>query len=125
MPKDDKTWLNIFYVVFTFVCIYLSWKLFDMIGIETNWQERYDQWFVPVKNLSSIIVGIISVWILRRDKLRHEFFLESIAELRKVKWPSFDDTKKMTIVVCIVVGIFAVILAVFDLLWTWILSLII
>jgi len=42
-----------------------------------------------------------------------------------VTWPSMPDTRRMTLIVCVVVGIFAVILAVFDLVWAKILGLLI
>ena len=50
------------------------------------------------------------VFGLKSDKERDEYFLQAIAELRKVTWPSVAETKQKTIVVCVVVGVFAVIL---------------
>ena len=61
--------------------------------------------------------GLFTFW-LKADKDRDDYFLQAIAELRKVTWPSVAETKQKTIVVCVVVGVFAVILAVFDLVWT-------
>jgi len=37
--------------------------------------------------------------------------------MHKVSWPSWDDTKRMTTIVCVVVFVFAVILAIFDYAW--------
>jgi preprotein translocase subunit SecE len=63
------------------------------------------------------VLGGLSLWLLRRSKERNEYFLDAIGELRKVSWPSSADTKRLTMVVCVVVGIFSVILMVFDIVW--------
>lgn len=119
MQKDDKFWLNICYIVFAALIAYVVNQALDTVGIQTGWVERYDTWWAPVTHGSSIVFGLLSAYVLKRDPERHEYFLQSIGELRKVSWPSMDDTKKMTIIVCVVVGIFAVILTVFDTAWSF------
>ena len=54
---------------------------------------------------------------LRSSEIRRDFHLSSITEMRKVAWPSGPDTKRMTLIVVVVVAIFAVILAFFDMMW--------
>ncbi|MBF0441717.1 MAG: preprotein translocase subunit SecE [Oligoflexales bacterium] len=92
------------------------------LGIETGWSEKYFELYPVVSTVTSVLIGIISAVLLGRDNGRHEYFLHSIGEFRKVSWPGFIDTRRMTVIVCIVVGIFAVILAVFDIIWGKILS---
>ena len=43
-----------------------------------------------------------------------------ISELRKVTWPTFAETRYLTIVVAIVAIVIGVILGLFDLLFGWI-----
>jgi preprotein translocase subunit SecE len=47
----------------------------------------------------------------------HEVSLEIVAELRKVSWPSFAETRAATVAVVLFSLIAAVVLGVFDLAW--------
>ena len=122
MEKDDATWLNIFYVACAFISAFVFWKAIEMLGIQMNWIERYS-WFKIAQNLVAVGLGVGSALVFRANKERHEYMLASIGELRKVTWPSMPDTRKMTIIVCWVVGIFALVLAGFDWIWGKILGL--
>jgi preprotein translocase SecE subunit len=117
MPKDDSTWLNICYVAVAAFSAYVFFAAIETVGIETGWRERYFEWYPMVGTLSSLVLGAVAAVWLRWNSERHEYFLSAIAELRKVSWPSVEDTKKMTIIVVVVCGVFAVILAVFDIVW--------
>jgi preprotein translocase subunit SecE len=122
MNKDDATWLRIGYVVFAGLVAFTLWKASQTLGIQTGWSDRYSEFYSPVASLISLVLGaLVSLW-LAKDQDRHEYFLASVGELRKVTWPSLPDTRRMTVVVCVVVGIFAAILALFDTLWSKILG---
>lgn len=126
MSKDDATWLRIAYVVFAGIIAFTLWKASETVGVQTGWVDRYSEFYAPVSSLLSVVLGALIVVWMAREKERHEYFLAAIGELRKVSWPSMPDTRRMTIVVCVVVGIFALILALFDFTWArilgWILS---
>ncbi len=122
MKKDDAFYLRLAYLVFTCVVAYTLYKALGTLGIQTGMSERYDEIYAPISMGASIVLGLLSGYWLRRDHERHEYFLASIGEIRKVTWPSFPDTKRMTIIVCVVVAVFAAILAIFDLLWAKILG---
>jgi len=122
MGKDDVTWLNICYVLFALLAAFVGYKAIATIGIQFSWTERYDEWFPLFNNIGGIILGAAAVLWLRASPERREFHLSAIAEVRKVTWPSFEDTKKMTMIVAVVVAIFSVILTVFDVVWAWILQ---
>ncbi len=117
MQKDDATWLKLSYVVSALLSSFVMWKFFQTLGIQFNWLDKYS-WFQSAAVLVSLLIGSAVVLWLKSDKERDEYFLQAIAELRKVTWPSMAETKQKTIVVCVVVGVFAVILSVFDLVWT-------
>ena len=116
MGKDDATWLNVAYIVFFLLAAFVGYKILETAGLQTGWIERYD-WYTYVENFGALILGGVFFYILRSDDERHEYFLASIAELRKVSWPSVADTKKMTWIICLVVAIFAAIVSVFDMIW--------
>ncbi len=93
------------------------------IGLKSGWLERYEAGFNAGSVALAVVLGLLSIWLLVRKTERHEYFLASVGELRKVQWPDWEHTKKLTMIVCIVVAIFSVILTVFDLAWARILKL--
>ncbi len=124
MGKDDATWLNICYVLFALIAAFVGYKAVATIGIQLGWTERYDEWFPLFNNVMGILIGAVSVLWLRASIERREYHLSAVGEVRKVTWPSFEDTKKMTLIVAVVVAIFSVILSIFDIIWAKILQLI-
>jgi len=117
MTKDDATWLNVAYGVFAICVAYVAWKTLQTAGVHYGWLEKYDAWFPLAIVVGSTLVGVFATVFLRADKDRHDYFLSAIGEVHKVTWPSWSDTKRMTTIVCVVVFVFAVILAVFDYAW--------
>lgn len=124
MNKDDSYWLRLAYVVFAALAALVFYKAFGTLGVETGWFDRFE-WYQPVATGVSLALGVAAVFYLGMSKERHEYFLASIAELRKVTWPTMPDTRRMTVIVCVVVGIFAIILAIFDFIWSKFLGLLI
>ncbi len=55
-------------------------------------------------------------------RLQPRFAADVIAELRKVTWPSFQETRYLTIVVAIVAIIMGLFLGSVDLLFGWIIE---
>lgn len=122
MSKDDGTWLNICYVMFAIIVAYIGYRAIASLGLQNGWTERYDEWFPTANNISAIIIGVAtSLWV-RSNPERREFHLSSITEMRKVSWPTIENTKKMTVIVAVVVCVFSVILTIFDLLWSKVLQ---
>ena len=113
MSKDDATWLNVAYVCFLVITAYIGFCAIQTVGIQTGWEERYD-WFSIASSLGGVAFGIVCLITVRGDTERHDYLLQSIAELRKVTWPSPQDVKRMTLIVCVVCGVFAVIVSAFD-----------
>lgn len=124
MKKDDAFYLRLAYVIFAGLLAFTFYKALGTVGIQTGLSEKFDELFQPASLVLSLLAGALGVLYLARDKERHEYYLASVAELRKVTWPGFLDTRRMTIVVCIVVGVFALVLAAFDLLWAELLGII-
>lgn len=118
MNKDDAYWLRVCYVVFAAILGYTAWKAVGTLGVQTGWSDRFDEWYGTAAGLFAVALAASGTWYLARDKDRHDYFQASIGELRKVNWPTAPDTRRMTTVVVIVVGIFAVILAIYDLIWS-------
>lgn len=117
MNKDDSYWLKLAYVAFAALVALVFYKAFATLGVQTGWIDRFDDWYQPGSTALSILLALLATYLLWRDKERDEYFLAAIAELRKVTWPSVPDTRRMTMIVCFVVGVFAIILAIFDFVW--------
>ena len=118
MPKDDATWLNVAYITFFALVSFFYYKALELVAIQTNIVESFE-WFNLVATIVALGLGLATTYFLRADGERHDYFLSAIAELRKVTWPSWADTKRMTLVVVVVVGIFGVIVSAFDVAWAW------
>lgn len=125
MVKDERFWLNVSYVVAGFLFALIGYKAITTVGIQTGWLEKYDTWFPFVATIGGIVIGGLGVWIAAGDSERTDYYLATIAEVKKVNWPTGPDTWKMTKVVVIVCAIFGVILAIFDTIWAWMLKFII
>lgn len=125
MQKDDSTWLNIALTLFGICIAFVAWNALNALALEAGWTGKFEAWLPVTLVATSVAVGGAVAWWLGHDAERNEYFLNCIAELRKVSWPSKDDTVKMTIIVCVVVAVFSVILTVFDLAWARILKLLI
>lgn len=122
MNKDDSSWLNICYIAFALIVSYVFYKAFFTFGVYLNFAERYASWYPTLSNVLSLVFGAASTFWLRSDHERRQYHLSSIAEMRKVTWPSSVDIKQMTWIVVVVVAIFSVILSLFDLFCTKILQ---
>ena len=117
MSKTDATWLSYCYIVFAVIVSYVFNKAIDAVGIEMLWKQRYEEYFLHINNFLSITLGVLSAYLLSRNKARKEYHLSVVGEVKKVRWPTYQMTKQMTLIVAIVVAIFAVILFFFDQVW--------
>lgn len=123
MQKDDSTWLRTGYSAFALLVAFVFWKMFIQIGLKAGWLERYEAGTRVGSVVLAIACGAGVAWWLASDKGRHEYFLASVGELRKIQWPDWEQTKKLTLIVCVVVAVFSVILTVFDIGWARLLKL--
>lgn len=67
-----------------------------------------------IKHGIPVAAGLITFLSLFLNKKVHTFFDESVMEVRKVVWPSRQDTTAMTIVCCVMVVLAGLGLWVFD-----------
>lgn len=84
---------------------------------------------VPEPNATAIALGaglvaFISAVVAYRSKKVHTFVVEVCVELSKVSWPTRKETWSQTIVVLVVSVIAAIILGVYDAVWSHITDLI-
>jgi len=53
-----------------------------------------------------------------------EFFAEAKSEFKKISWPTRDEIKGSTAVVCVTIGFFMLVLGIYDSALLWIMKLI-
>jgi preprotein translocase SecE subunit len=123
MQKDDATWLRTALTVWACLTAFVFWKFFMFAGLRAGLLERFEASFNIGGVIVAILLGGVVTWLIARDSERYEYLLASVGELRKVHWPDWDHTKKLTTIVCVVVAIFSLVLTVFDMAWAKILKL--
>lgn len=123
MQKDDATWLRTAYALTAVIVAFVFWKAFMFTGLKVGLLEQNEAAFNVGSVLAAIVLSGLILWLLASNNERHEYLLASIGELRKVHWPSWESTKKLTMIVVVVVAIFSGILSVFDVVWAKILKL--
>ena len=84
---------------------------------------------IPEPNATIIAVGagvvaLATAVATYRSQRIHTFVVEVCVELSKVTWPTRKETWSQTIIVIIVSIIAAIILGVFDSVWSWVTDLI-
>ena len=112
------------YVVFSFlVCGVLVWvTLAKFLGAVaySDFLNIPDPQVLGGIKLSSAIAFVVSALggaYLFRDARARAFTNEVFAELRKVTWPSKNETRSATVVVLVTTAIISLILGVFDFVW--------
>jgi len=70
-------------------------------------------------NGTAALVAVTLAIIMYRNERVLTLTTEIAAELRKVSWPTWKETKMATLVVIVTVFIAAVILGTFDAVWSW------
>lgn len=124
MQKDDATWLNVAYLISVVIGIYVFHQALETVAIQGNFDGKYG-WYEPVTLLVSAALSGAIVYFYCKKPERREYHLASIAELRKVTWPTTEVTKRYTIIVVIFVAIFSAIMSLFDYVWSYLLKMII
>lgn len=82
----------------------------------------YPQWPGPIRGLLvalSFALALVVFGFTAKGLVARQFFSDSLFELRKVVWPTREETYKITGMVLVVVVIISLILAGFD----WLISL--
>ncbi len=116
MSKTDATWLTYCYIAFAVVVAFVMNKAIETVGIQMDWVERVE--FFQIYNKTfSILLGALAAYLMGKNEERREHHLSVIGEVRRVRWPTADATKQMTLIVAVVVAIFSVILFCFDTVW--------
>ena len=92
-------------------------------GIGGNWYFQTESLFVRVAALLVIMgLSILTIWNSRKGQEIVSLLKESRSEVRRVVWPTNQETNQTTLIVLVIVLIFSLILWGLDSLLGWIIS---
>ena len=92
-------------------------------GIGGNWYFQAESLLVRVVALLAIVgLSILTIWNSRRGQEIVSLLRESRSEVRRVVWPTNQETNQTTLIVLVIVLIFSLILWGLDSLLGWIIS---
>tara|TARA_A100000164_G_scaffold137044_1_gene121686 strand:- start:247 stop:618 length:372 start_codon:yes stop_codon:yes gene_type:complete len=92
-------------------------------GVGGNWYFQSESLLVRVAALLSIMgLAVLVIWNSRKGKEIVSLLRESRSEVRRVVWPTNQETNQTTLVVLVIVLIFSLILWGLDSLLGWIIS---
>jgi preprotein translocase subunit SecE len=86
----------------------------------------FSQWPGPVRGLvaaAGVVLGAVVMAFTAKGRQTKEFVSESLFELRKVVWPTRQETLRITGVILVVVVIVSLILSGFDFVISWLIRL--
>jgi len=84
------------------------------------WFDQYPAGFRAAGMIVAVLAALGIVALTAIGRRAREFFAESQFELRKVVWPTRQETVQTTIVILVVVMIISIILWLIDLLLGWV-----
>ena len=105
---------------------WLKWLIVAVLlagGVFANWYYQYEMLLIRVVGLMATAAVVILLALqTERGKAIWALLKESRTEVRRVVWPSNQETTQTTMVVLLLVFIFALILWGLDALLGWIVS---
>ncbi|HWU43045.1 MAG TPA: preprotein translocase subunit SecE, partial [Bdellovibrio sp.] len=112
--RSNQSLVNFAFVMLSFLAYYVTNSIFEVLAGTFGAVARlHDN--VTVKHGVPVAIGLIAFFVLFLNPKSQTWADESIAELRKVVWPSRKDTIAMTTVVCVMVVVCGIALGLFDL----------
>ena len=92
-------------------------------GVGGNWYFQAESLFVRVGALLFVVgLSILIIWNSRKGQEIVSLLRESRSEVRRVVWPTNQETNQTTLIVLVIVLIFSLILWGLDSLLGWIIS---
>jgi preprotein translocase subunit SecE len=120
--EQPKRVVAIFYVLAAIALgVFLEKVLGLVLGyVGVNDATVFSDW--TISTLAGFTLAAVTAVVVWRIPKTQQTSLEVALELRRVTWPSARETRAATVAVIVASGIAAVVLGVFDLVWSWLSS---
>jgi preprotein translocase subunit SecE len=92
--------------------------VFASVGV--NDFTVFSDW--TLSTVVGFVLAAVTAVVVWRIQKTQQVSLEIALELRRVTWPSLRETRAATVAVIVASAVAAVILGVFDLMWSWLSS---
>jgi preprotein translocase subunit SecE len=83
------------------------------------WYNEFQSWQRLLILLGGLVVSGATAFFTHSGRAARDFLSESLFELRKVVWPTRQETIQTTVVIFVVVVVLSLILGLIDLLLKW------
>jgi len=98
------------------VGIFIDSTIVEVVNAQ-HWENPALLGVLSVSSLVSIVAGIATFFVLLRTRAATSFTDSVVSELRKVAWPTREETMNNTMIVIGATVFFSILLAVYDLAW--------
>ncbi|MEM1026189.1 MAG: preprotein translocase subunit SecE [Myxococcota bacterium] len=88
--------------------------LFSVVGV-TDAQLIGEQ--LTLSGVLGIVVAVVAGLVAVNNAKAHEFSLDVVSEMRRVTWPSREETQRSTVIVIVTTLIISGMLGIFDYVW--------
>jgi preprotein translocase subunit SecE len=119
---QPKRIIAIFYVLAAVALGVFLQKVLELVVAATRFNDAEVLFGWSVTQIAGFAVAVIVALVVWRIPKTQQVSLEIALELRRVTWPSMRETRAATVAVIVASSVAAVILGVFDLVWSWLSS---
>lgn len=121
--EDGKKWIQTSVAVVCMLAGYVFISFFETIGEWFELESKVSSYMAISQAVSVLAALGIFTYLMKTPKIAN-FLADVYQEAIKVVWPDKNETVKHTIIIMIGVTIMGFVLGVFDVISTWLLSLI-
>ncbi len=119
---QPKRIVAIFYVLAALALGVFLQKVLELVVAATRFNDAEVLFGWSVTQIAGFAVAAIAALVVWRIPKTQQVSLEIALELRRVTWPSMRETRAATVAVIVASAVAAIILGVFDLVWSWLSS---
>jgi preprotein translocase subunit SecE len=119
---QPKRIVAIFYVLAAVALGVFLQKVLELAVAATHFNDAEVLFGWSVTQIAGFAIAALAAVIVWRIPKTQQVSLEIALELRRVTWPSMRETRAATVAVIVASAVAAIILGVFDLVWSWLSS---
>ncbi len=117
--EQPKRIVAIAYVLAALVLGVFLEKVFELVLSYARVNDFVVLWDWPLSTVLGFVLAAVVAIVVWRIPRTQTVSLEVALELQRVTWPSLRETRAATVAVIIASAVAAVILGVFDMVWSW------
>jgi preprotein translocase subunit SecE len=119
---QPKRIVAIFYVLAAVALGVFLQKVLELVVAATRFNDAEVLFGWSVTQIAGFAIAALAAVVVWRIPKTQQVSLEIALELRRVTWPSMRETRAATVAVIVASAVAAIILGVFDLVWSWLSS---